>query len=119
MAEFGGAKEFAKDAAIAAFATAVLDGFVEITGLPMLNERSPVQLDPTHESTVMETVLVAAGLVGVTLGGLNMFAGKNVVPGFGKEAAAYGAGILVGESFYENQLVKWFGIRNIRHPIYK
>lgn len=119
MAEFGGVKEFTKDAALAAAATTALDFFVEAVGIPMLNERSPIQFDPTHESTVIETILVGAGLIGVGLGGLSIFAGKPIVGGFGKEALAYGAGILVGESFYENQLVKWFGIRNIRHPIYK
>ena len=122
MAELGGGsgvKEFAKDAAIAAFGSFALDLFVEATGIPMLNERSPIQLDPTHESTTIETILTGAGLVGVTLGGLSVFAGKPIIGGFGKQALAYGAGVLIGESFYENQAVKWLGIRNIRHPIYK
>lgn len=120
MAEFGGSgvREFVKDAALAAFASATADGFSEVVGLPYVNERSPIPLvDP--EATIAETILYGAGLALTTLGGVGVFAGKSLVPGFGKEALAYGVGILVGTQFYENQIVKWFGIRNLRHPVYK
>ena len=118
MAEFGGAKELVKDAALATAASASIDFFSEMVGLPYLNQRSPIPIiDP--EATIMESILYGAGLVGITLGGLAMFAGKDIVPGFGKTALAYGTGLIVGTQFYENQIVKTFGIRNIRHPVYR
>lgn len=113
-----GVKGFVKDAAVAAAASFAVDFFSEVAGLPFLNQQSPFPIiDP--QQTWMETILSAAGLVGVTLGGLSVFAGKSIVPGFGKEALAYGVGILAGESFYEHQFVKLAGIRNIRHGVYK
>lgn len=113
-----GVKGFVKDAAIAAMASATLDFAVEAVGLPGLNQQSPFPIiDP--QQTWMETILVGSGLVLTTLGALSVFAGHSLVPGFGKEALAYGVGILAGESFYEHQAVKFLGIRNIRHGIYK
>lgn len=114
-----GVKGFVKDAALAAVATAALDLFVEATQLPFLNDRSPIPLGLDHEQVVMETILTGSGLVLATLGGLSVFAGKSIIPGFGHTALAYGAGILAGTSFYEHQLVKPLGIRNIRHGVYR
>ena len=118
MAEFGGAKEFVKDAALATAASASVDFFSEVVGLPYLNQRSPIPIiDP--EASIMESILYGTGLVLITLGGISMFAGKSLIPGFGHQAVAYGTGLIVGTQFYENQIVKTFGIRNIRHPVYR
>src|SRR5215831_11775769 len=104
MAEGAGVKEFVKDAALAAAASAAADFFVEVAGIPMLNYPSPIVLPPEHEQTVVETILYGGGLILTTLGGLSLFAGKPIFGGYGKQALAYGVGILAGTSFYEHQV---------------
>lgn len=114
-----GVKGFVKDAAITAAAATALDFFTEVVGLPYLNDPSPFPLGLDHQQTIIETILTGTGYVLTGLGAFSVFAGKNVIPGFGHEALARGIGILAGTSFYEHQLVKPLGIRNIRHGVYR
>src|ERR1700739_3482853 len=111
-----GVKGFVKDASLGAIATTALELAVEATGVPFLNDPSPLPI-LEHQQTIMETILGGSGLILTTLGGLSVFAGESIMPGFGQTALAYGIGLLAGTSFYENQFVKWFGIRNIRHGV--
>lgn len=120
MASEGGSsvKGFVKDAAIAAVGSFALDFFVEVAGIPWLNEQSSFPI-LDHQQTWIETIITGAGLASAGLGALSVFAGKTIIPGFGKEALATGVGLLAGETFYEHQFVKMAGIRNIRHGVYK
>ena len=111
----GPVREFVKDAALAAFAATAIDLFVEATNIiPPLNAPSAIPIvDP--QATNIESVLYGSALVMGTLGALSVFAGKDIVPGFGKTALATAFGLYTGTQFYETQLVKYLGIRAIRH----
>ncbi len=107
----GGVKNFVKDMALGAAAAGTVDMFLEVSHTPFFNELSPIPIiDP--QASNAESIIYGAGLVASTLGLIDVVGGKAIIPGMGRSLLAYGLGSIIGVQFYENELIKWLGIRD-------
>ncbi len=109
--ETGGVKGFLKDAALGAAAAATVDAFLEVSHAPFFNDLSPIPIiDP--QASNAETIIYGSGLLASTLGLIDLVGGKSIIPGYGKSLLGYGLGAIIGVQFYENEIIKWLGIRD-------
>lgn len=107
----GGIKNFVKDMALGAAAGATVDAFLEISHAPGVNDPSPLHLIDPQESNA-ETILYGASLLAATLGLIDLVGGRKLIPGFGRELLPYGIGVYIGVQTYENEIIKYLGIRD-------
>lgn len=109
--ESGGIKGFVKDMALGAAAFATVDAFTEVSNAPGLNNPSPFNLVDPQES-ITETVLYGSSLIAIVVGLVDVVGGKSIIPGYGKTLLGYGIGGFIGTQFYENEIIKYLGIRD-------
>jgi hypothetical protein len=107
----GGIKNFVKDMALGAAAGATVDAFLEISHAPGVNDPSPFHLIDPQESNA-ETILYGGSMLATVLGLIDVVGGKSLLPGFGSTLLGYGIGTFIGVQFYENEVIKWLGIRD-------
>lgn len=107
----GGVKGFVKDIALGAASFATVDAFLEVSQAPGVNNKSPVNLVDPQES-LAETILYGSSLAAIVLGLVDVVGGKSIVPGYGKTLLGYGIGGFIGTQFYENEIIKYLGIRD-------
>jgi hypothetical protein len=107
----GGIKGFVKDMALGAAAGATVDAFLEVSHAPGVNNPSPFNLIDPQES-VAETALYGGAILATVLGLVDVVGGKALIPGFGKQLLAYGIGTYIGVQTYENEIIKYLGIRD-------
>lgn len=107
----GGVKGFVKDMALGAAAFATVDAFTEVSNAPGLNNKSPVNLVDPQES-LTETILYGSSIAAIVLGLIDVVGGRSIVPGYGKTLLGYGIGGFIGTQFYENEIIKYLGIRD-------
>src|SRR5215467_13719630 len=111
----GTVKEFLKDAALGAVAGATVDGFLEISRFPVANEAFPssLQFAGGEQLSNAEAVIYGLGTIAFVAGLLDVVGGKPIIPGWGKTLTAYGGGAILGTSFYESNISRWLGIREV------
>ena len=109
--ESGGIKGFVKDMALGAAAGATVDAFLEVSHAPAVNNPSPFNLVDPQES-LAETVLYGGSILATVLGLVDVVGGKALIPGYGKQLLGYGIGTFIGVQFYENEIIKYLGIRD-------
>lgn len=107
----GGVKGFVKDIALGAASFATVDAFLEVSQFPNVNNKSPVNLVDPQES-LAETILYGSSISAIVLGLVDVVGGKAIIPGMGRSLLGYGIGGLFGTVFYENEIVKYLGIRD-------
>lgn len=113
MASNGSLKDFAKDAALGAAATASTDAFFEISRIPGFNDPAPNILQfGTDKLSNIELALWIGSIFAAGIGFVEIVGGKSLLPGFGKTLAGYGLGGGLGLIFYENNIAPFLGIRD-------
>lgn len=101
--------DFLRNASFGALTGAVIDAATEISEMPVLNDKAPL-VDNPNMSTAEAIVYLTGGLA--VIGGLvDMGTGLKAVGGYGQEAIATGAGLLLGTYIYETSLAEQLGIR--------
>ena len=104
----GGYLGFAKTAAFAAAAGAVVDAFSEVSHFPILNDPAPIGGNPNTSNA--ELIIYAAGAL-MTVAGLLDLVGGVRLGGMGKEMLPAGAGLIIGTHYYESDLANMLGVR--------
>src|SRR4051812_17329306 len=99
---------FFKTAAFGAAAGAVIDGFSEVSKLPLLNDAAPIGKNPSTSNAEL-IIYGSAGLM-IVLGLLDLLTGVKFA-GIGKELLPTGLGLAVGTHYYETDLSNLLGVR--------